>query len=155
MFKYLKRLSRVLLLVFSTVACAQNEGVYLVAEVSNETVSVGQTTEVTYKLYVSQSTGVSNWKELQKPEYKGFESSEIVVEPMQVKTEKFKGETHRYVILNKTKLTSKEKGTFLFDPLKLNVTIEIFSDDRSTNEGLKKETLNKDLISEPIKIIVK
>jgi hypothetical protein len=138
----------------SAAAIASNHGVYLVAQISNTSLSIGTSTEITYKLYVSQSTGIQNWKELEKPTYEGFEMEEIEVNPMVVETEMFKGETYRYVVLNKAKLTSIEKGEFQFEPLKLNVTIEIPSDKRDDSGRPFMQTVNKNLETEAFTISV-
>jgi hypothetical protein len=129
--------------------------VHLVAQISDNTIGLGQSTEVTYKLYVSQSVGISNWKPLEKQKYINFTSQDIEMSPMEVKTEKFNGEMYRYVILNKVKLTSKAIGDFKIDALKLNVTVEVPSKKKDIFGGRVMETLNMNIKSEPLEIIVK
>nr|WP_321234740.1 hypothetical protein [uncultured Psychroserpens sp.] len=131
------------------------DNVHLVTEVTRNVLSLENVTEVTYKLYVSQNTGISKWETVKKPDYKGFESEEIDVMPLSVKTGGFKNEKYRYVVLSKTKLTPIEKGEFQIEPLKLNITLETPSNKRNLNGGMIMETINKDFESEPVTITVK
>ena len=131
-----------------------NEHVHLVAEVSKKTLPLGQSFEVTYKLYVSQNVGISNWKTLEAPEYKAFDSETIDVKPLTVESGKYKGEDHRFVVLSKTKLTSKEKGAFQLQPLQLNVTVEMPTDKKDIFGGPVMQTVNKTLIADTITVTV-
>ncbi|WP_298901394.1 BatD family protein [uncultured Psychroserpens sp.] len=131
-----------------------SENVHLIAEVSNNTLSVGKSIEVTYKLYVSQNVGISNWKTLEMPEYKGFESETIDVKPMKVQSGTYKGEDHRFVLLSKTKLTSKEKGEFQLQPLQLNVTVEMPTDKKDIFGGPVMQIVNKTLTTDTIIVTV-
>ncbi|MCD2258490.1 BatD family protein [Psychroserpens luteolus] len=132
-----------------------NNTVHLVAEVSKKTVSVGSSIEVTYTLYVSPEVGISNWKALTKPEYEDFESEDIDVKPLKVEDGTYKGEKQRYVVLSKTKLTSKEKGQFQLEPLKLNVTVEMPTDKNDIFGSPVMQTINKTLTTNVITVTVK
>ncbi|WP_204344691.1 BatD family protein [Psychroserpens algicola] len=140
-------------LTFSTLEL--DNAVHFVVEVTNNHIALGQSTEVTHKLYVSQSAGISNWKNFKTPNFNGFDVENIDAKSMKVFTEKFKGETYRYVILRKSILTAKQKGEFQFEPSQLNVTIEIPSQKKDNNGLRALETVNKDFETEPFTITVK
>lgn len=132
-----------------------NDNVHLVAELSSNTLSEGHTTQITYKLYVSPDVGISSWKVVEKPEYKGFYSSDVNMKKTEVHNGTYKSKPYRYVILSLTKLTSKEKGKFQFKPLKLNVTVEIPTDKKDVFGGRVMKTVNKTLESDQVIVTVK
>ena len=122
---------------------------------SNSKLSVGETTEVSYKLYVPFDIGITNWKELEKPQFEDFNSETIDLGQMKVSKGKYKGELYRYVELSKTKLTSKKKGEFQIEPLKLSVTVEVPSDKKDVFGASVMTTVSKIIESESITVIVK
>ncbi len=102
-----------------------SENIHLVAEVSNTQPYLNEALTVVYKLYVSPSTGVSNWREIDNPRYEDFWSQNIDIKGLKVENGTYKGEDYRYVVLRKTVLYPQKTGKLKIEPLALDVTVEV------------------------------
>ncbi len=103
------------------------EGIHLVAEVSNTNPYINEPVSVVYKLYVSPTSSVTNFYEAESPKYNDFWSQSDRVNPQNIKVEKgqYKGEEYRYVVLQRTVLYPQKSGRLEIEPLLLNITMEI------------------------------
>jgi len=122
-----------------------SENIHLVAEVSNTTPYLNEAITVVYKLYVSQNTGVSNWRETENPKYNDFWSQNINIKGLQVKNGKYKGEDYRYVVLRKTVLYPQKTGKLDIEPLKLDVTVEVPTNRRDIFGGRHMAQVNRSI----------
>lgn len=102
-----------------------SDNIHLVAEVSNDNPYLNEAITVVYKLYVAPSTGVSNWRETDNPEYDDFWSQNINPKGLKIERGQYKGEDYQYVVLRRTVLYPQKSGKLTLKPLKLDVTAEI------------------------------
>lgn len=101
------------------------ENIHLVAEVSNSTPYLNEAITVVYKLYVSPNTGVSNWREIDKPNFDDFWSQHININGLKILNGTYKGEDYRYVVLRKSVLYPQKTGKLNIDPLSLDITVDV------------------------------
>jgi len=101
------------------------DGVHLVAEISNPNPYLNEPITVVYKIYVSHSSGVGGWQEIQNPKYNNFWSQNIDIKQLQVQEGKFKGESYRFAVLRKTVLYPQKSGKLTIEPLTLDVEVEV------------------------------
>lgn len=121
-----------------------SENIHLVAEVSNANPYLNEAITVVYKLYVSQSTGVSNWREIDNPRYNDFWSQNIDIKGLKIQNGSYKGdENYRYVILRKTVLYPQKTGKLEIEPLSLDVTVEVPTNRRDIFGGRLMTQVNK------------
>jgi hypothetical protein len=80
---------------------------------------------VVYKLYVSPSINVSNFRPLDNPTYNNFWSQDIPVTSYNVKNGTYNGKSYRYVILKRVVLYPQKSGPLEIEPLSLDVTLEV------------------------------
>ncbi|AEH00744.1 MULTISPECIES: BatD family protein [unclassified Lacinutrix] len=102
-----------------------SENIHLVAEVSKTNPYLNEAVTVVYKLYVSPSTGVSNWRETKDPEFDDFWSQNINPKGLKAERGKYKGEDYQFVILRRTVLYPQKTGKLEIEPLQLEVTAEV------------------------------
>lgn len=102
-----------------------SDNIHLVAEVSNYNPYLNEAISVSYRLYVSANTGVSNWRETENPKYNDFWSQSIDIKALKIKNGKYKGEDYRYVELRKTVLFPQKTGKLNIEPLTLEVSVEV------------------------------
>ena len=102
---------------------AQN--LHLVAEVSKGNPYLNEAISVVYKLYVSPSINVSNFRPLDNPTYNNFWSQDIPVSSYNVKNGTYEGKSYRYVILKRVVLYPQKSGALEIEPLSLDVTLEV------------------------------
>lgn len=134
---------------------SSDRDVFLMAEISNMSISPNSETEVIYKLYVSHEVGITSWKLISKPEFTGFVAEEVDVTPLKVSKDSYKGKSYRSVVIAKHKLMSSEKGTHKLDPMTMNVVLNVAkktSDDNKPFDLVNEERL---ITSQPISIEVK
>ncbi len=120
-----------------------SENIHLVAEVSNENPYLNEAITVVYKLYVSQNTGVSNWREVENPRYNDFWSQKIDTKGLRIQNGTYKGEDYRYVVLRKTVLYPQKSGKLEIEPLKLDVTVEVPTNRRDIFGGMHMAQTNR------------
>ncbi len=102
-----------------------DQSLHLVAEVSKATPYLNEAISVVYKLYVSPSINVSNFRPLDNPTYNNFWSQDIPVTSYNVKNGTYNGKSYRYVILKRVVLYPQKSGSLDIEPLSLDVTLEV------------------------------
>ncbi len=102
-----------------------DQSLHLVAEVSKATPYLNEAISVVYKLYVSPSVNVSNFRPLDNPTYNNFWSQDIPVTSYNVKNGTYNGKSYRYVILKRVVLYPQKSGSLDIEPLSLDVTLEV------------------------------
>ena len=101
------------------------DNIHLVAEISKTNPYLNEAVTIVYKLYVSTTTGVSNWRETNSPKYSDFWSQNIQLKGVKIENGKYKGEDYRYVVLRKTVLYPQKSGKLEIEPLSLDVTVDV------------------------------
>ncbi|WP_040252500.1 BatD family protein [Psychroserpens mesophilus] len=120
------------------------ENIHLVAEVSKTNPYLNEAITVVYKLYVSQSTGVSNWREIDNPRYNDFWSQNIDIKGLKVQNGSYNGDdNYRFVVLRKTVLYPQKTGKLEIEPLTLDVTVEVPTNRRDIFGGRLMTQVNK------------
>ncbi len=102
-----------------------DQNLHLVAEVSKGNPYLNEALSVVYKLYVSPSINVSNFRPLDNPTYNNFWSQDIPVTSYNVKNGTYEGKSYRYVILKRVVLYPQKSGPLEIEPLSLDVTLEV------------------------------
>lgn len=121
-----------------------SENIHLVAEVSKSNPYLNEAITVVYKLYVSQSTGVSNWREIDNPRFNDFWSQNINIKGLKIQNGSFNGDdNYRYVVLRKTVLYPQKTGKLEIEPLSLDVTVEVPTNRRDIFGGRLMTQVNK------------
>lgn len=120
-----------------------SENIHLVAEVSKTNPYLNEAITVVYKLYVSATTGVSNWREVENPRYNDFWSQKIETKGLRIQNGKYKGEDYRYVVLRKTVLYPQKSGKLEIEPLTLDITVEVPTNRRDIFGGRHMAQINR------------
>ena len=119
--------------------------IFIITEVSKTNVSVSDSIVVKYKLYVSQSTGVEGWSEVEKPVYKDFYADYIISNNVNITNKKYKGEKYRAVVIREVVLKPNEKGNFELPKYALD--IEIYIPSKIEGNEFGRHNLEKQKIS--------
>ena len=101
------------------------ENVHLVAEVSKTNPYLNEAFTVVYKLYVSETTTVSSWRELESPKFPDFWSQSADEKQFKIYDGTYQGKPYRYVILRRTVLYPQKTGKLEIEPLSLNVAVTV------------------------------
>ncbi|MGB6268043.1 MAG: BatD family protein [Olleya sp.] len=101
------------------------EHIHLIAEVSNSKPYLNEPISVVYKLYVSPTVGISNYREIESPVFNGFWSQSMDDKRITAQNGTYKGEDYRFVTLRKTVLYPQKTGKLVIEPLSLDLTIEV------------------------------
>lgn len=101
------------------------DGIHLVAEISDSNPFLNEGIYVVYKLYVSPSTDIRNWRPLDNPKYENFWSQNIDIKQLEVKDGEFAGKPYRFVELRKTILYPQKTGELKIEPLTLSIGVEV------------------------------
>lgn len=120
-----------------------SQNIHLVAEVSKSNPYLNEAITVVYKLYVSENTGVSNWRELDTPRYSDFWSQNIDMKGMKIENGKYNGEDYRYVVLRKTVLYPQKTGTLNIEPLTLDITVDVPTNRRDIFGGRLMQSVHR------------
>jgi len=120
-----------------------SENLHLVAEISKDNPYLNEAITVVYKLYVSPRISVSNWRELDSPQYSDFWSQAIDMKQLKIQNGEYNGEPYRYVILRKTVLYPQKTGKLNIEPLTLNVTVDVPTNKRDFFGGRLYSTVDK------------
>ena len=102
-----------------------DDNLHLVAEVSKSGPYLNEAISVVYKLYVSPSINVSNFRALDNPKYNNFWSQEMPVTKYSVQNGLYEGKSYRYVILKRVVLYPQKTGELEIEPLSLEVTVDV------------------------------
>jgi hypothetical protein len=119
------------------------ENIHLVAEVSETNPYLNEAITVVYKLYVSESTGVSNWRELDVPRYNDFWSQNIDMKGVKIENGTYNGEDYRFVVLRKTVLYPQKTGTLEIEPLALDITVDVPTNRRDIFGGRLMQSVHR------------
>ncbi|TMM59587.1 protein BatD [Maribacter algarum] len=120
-----------------------DESLHLVAEVSKSNPYMNEAVSVVYKLYVSPSISVSNYRPLDNPKYNNFWSQDIPVSVRNAKNGTYKGKQYRYVILKRVVLYPQKSGKLEIEPLSLDVTVDVPTNKRDFFGGRIYSQTNK------------
>jgi hypothetical protein len=101
------------------------DGIHLVAEVSNANPYLNEAIRVVYKIYVSNQTGVTGWNELDSPKYRDFWSQNIDNRNRQVQNGTYNGEPYRFLVLREALLYPQKTGVLEIEPLTLDVQVQV------------------------------
>ena len=126
-----------------TVDDVADESLHLVAEVSKSNPYMNEAVSVVYKLYVSPSISVSNYRPLDNPKYNNFWSQDIPVSVRNAKNGTYKGKQYRYVILKRVVLYPQKSGKLEIEPLSLDVTVDVPTNKRDFFGGRIYSQTNK------------
>ena len=102
-----------------------DENLHLIAEVSKTTPYLNEAISVVYKLYVSPSINVSNFRLLDNPKYNNFWSQEMPFSKYNIQNGSFQGKPYRYVVLKRVVLYPQKSGKLEIEPLSLDVSLEV------------------------------
>jgi hypothetical protein len=106
------------------------DGIHLVAEVSKSRPYLNEGIYVVYKLFLSPTVNIRNWRPLDDPKFEGFWSQNINIDQLELKEGEFGGQPYRYVELRKTVLYPQKTGELKIEPLSLSVSVEVPTDRR-------------------------
>jgi len=102
-----------------------DDNLHLVAEVSKASPYLNEAISVVYKLYVSPSINVSNFRPLDNPKYNNFWSQDMPFTRYDVQNGTYEGKTYRFVVLKRVVLYPQKSGELTIEPLSLDVTLEV------------------------------
>lgn len=135
------------------IAAADN--LHLVAEISNSDPYLNEAVTVVYKLYVSPSISVSDWREMDSPNFTDFWSQNIDIRQLRVENGEYRGEPYRFVELRKTILYPQKTGELDIEPLTLSISVDVPSQRRDLFGRSIYKTVNETVSSGTRKINVK
>lgn len=119
------------------------QNIHLVAEVSKTNPYINEAITVVYKLYVSDNTGVSNWRELDVPRYNDFWSQNIDMKGVKIENGTYNGENYRFVVLRKTVLYPQKTGKLEIEPLTLDITVDVPTNRRDIFGGRLMQSVHR------------
>ncbi len=126
-----------------TVDDVADKSLHLVAEVSQTRPFLNEAISVVYKLYVSPSVSVSNYRALDNPKYNNFWSQDIPVSRLNAQNGTYKGKQYRYVVLKRVVLYPQKTGKLEIEPLSLDVTVDVPTNKRDFFGGRIYSQTNK------------
>lgn len=126
-----------------TVDDLADQSLHLVAEVSKTNPYLNEAISVVYKLYVSPSITVSNFRPLDNPTYNNFWSQDMPVTRYDVQNGTFEGKSYRYVVLKRVVLYPQKDGELEIEPLSLDVTVDVPTNKRDFFGGRVYTQTNK------------
>jgi len=109
----------------TSIAEIADDNLHLVAEVSKTSPYINEEISVVYKLYVSPTIRVSNYRPLDNPKYNNFWSQDIPVQRLNAENGTYKGKPYRFVILKKVVLYPQKGGKLEIEPLSLDVVVDV------------------------------
>jgi hypothetical protein len=107
-----------------------DQNLHLIAEISKENPYINEPVSVVYKLYVSPSIVVSDFRPLDNPKYNNFWSQDIELNRYKVEEGFYKGKPYRFVVLKRVVLYPQKSGALEIEPLALDVSLEVPTDRR-------------------------
>ena len=107
-----------------------DENLHLVAELSKTNPYMNEPVSVVYKLYVSPSIVVSNFRPMDNPTYNNFWSHDIPLTRYNIEEGLFEGKPYRFVVLKRVVLYPQKSGALEIEPLALDVSLEVPTDKR-------------------------
>ncbi|GMN09655.1 BatD family protein [Croceitalea sp. MTPC9] len=102
-----------------------DENLHLVAEVSKGSPYLNEAVTVVYKLYISPSVTVTNFRPLDSPKYNNFWSQDIPVKRYDTQNTTYDGKPFRSVILKRVVLYPQKAGKLIIEPLALEIYVDV------------------------------
>ncbi len=102
-----------------------DENLHLVAEVSKGNPYLNEAVTVVYKLYISPSISVTNFRPVDSPKYNNFWSQDIPVTKYNTTNSTYQGKPYRSVILKRVVLYPQKSGKLNIEPLSLEVYVDV------------------------------
>ncbi|MBU2995741.1 BatD family protein [Cellulophaga baltica] len=101
------------------------DNLHLVAEVSKANPYLNEAVSVVYKLYVSNSINVSNFRPLDNPKYNNFWSQDMPVKQYNIEEGTYEGKPYKFVTLKRVVLYPQKTGKLDIEPLSLEVSVDV------------------------------
>ncbi|MGB5356254.1 MAG: BatD family protein [Eudoraea sp.] len=120
-----------------------NENLHLVAEISKTNPFLNEAISVVYKLYVSPTINVRDFRPLDNPKYNNFWSQDMPFTKYNVQNGTYKGKSYRYVVLKRVVLYPQKTGELSIEPLSLDVSLEVPTNRRDFFGGRVYSQANK------------
>ena len=120
-----------------------NENLHLVAEISKTNPYLNEAISVVYKLYVSPTINVRDFRPLDNPKYNNFWSQDMPFTKYNVQNGTYKGKSYRYVVLKRVVLYPQKTGELSIEPLSLDVSLEVPTNRRDFFGGRVYSQANK------------
>ncbi len=120
-----------------------DENLHLIAEISKTNPYMNEPVSVVYKLFVSPSIVVSNFRPLDNPKYNNFWSQEIPLSRYNIEEGVYQGKPYRYVVLKRVVLYPQKSGDLEIEPLALDVSLEVPTEKRDFFGGRVYTKTNK------------
>ncbi len=108
-----------------TVDDIADDNLHLIAEVSKASPYLNEAISVVYKLYVSPSIRISNYRPLDNPKYNNFWSQDIQISRANWQNGTYKGKPYRYVPLKRVVLYPQKSGKLNIEPFSIEVTVDV------------------------------
>lgn len=102
-----------------------DESLHLVAEVSKSNPYLNEAVTVVYKLYISPSISVTNFRPVDSPKYNNFWSQDIPVTKYTTNNGTYKGKPYRSVVLKRVVLYPQKSGKLDIEPLSLEIFVDV------------------------------
>ncbi len=102
-----------------------DDNLHLVAEVSKVNPYLNEAISVVYKLYVSNSINVSNFRPLDNPKYNNFWSQDMPVKQYNIEEGTYEGKPYKFVTLKRVVLYPQKSGKLDIEPLSLEVSVDV------------------------------
>lgn len=139
-----------------TVSEDLSNGIHLIAEASQDQVSVNDELNIEYRLYVSQDIGITGWDITDDPIYEGFDYKNAKFENIKIENVIYKGESYRMVVLKRDILKAKTRGDFKVKPLQLKITAQVADTTKETEGlGFSMKEVTTTLVSNALEVYVK
>lgn len=119
------------------------DNLHLIAEISKANPYLNEPVSVVYKLFVSPSIVVSNFRPLDNPKYNNFWSQDIPLSRYNIEEGIYQGKPYRYVILKRVVLYPQKSGNLEIEPLALDVSLEVPTEKRDFFGGRVYTKTNK------------
>jgi len=107
-----------------------DENLHLVAEVSKTNPYLNEAVTVVYKLYVSPTINVTNYRPLDNPKFNNFWSQDMPVTKYNTQNSTYKGKPYRSVVLKRVVLYPQKSGKLSIEPLSLEIYVDVPTDRR-------------------------
>ncbi len=120
-----------------------DQNLHLVAEVSKSNPYMNEPISVVYKLYVSPSIVVSNFRPMDNPKYNNFWSHDIPLSRYNIEEGIYNGKPYRFVVLKRVVLYPQKSGSLEIEPLALDVSLEVPTERRDFFGGRIYSKTNK------------
>ncbi len=101
------------------------QGAFLIADVSKTNPYVNESVGLTYKLYIPQNYGVTNYTETEQPQYNGFWVQDINKNISGPYQGEINGKPYIYYVLRKKVLFPQHSGKLTIKPLTLQIDVQV------------------------------